>query len=102
MTTLWNKLKETEIIYRLDEQSTIGLHPAKHDSISPRLLCILKDDCRWYVNTICLSDFIRSSKQQTIEIINKTFLLFCLESPSKRKLLITNSTGIIFTTDSFS
>ena len=28
MTTLWEKLKKGEVIYRLDEQSTIDLHPA--------------------------------------------------------------------------
>jgi len=62
MTTLWDKLKESKNLYQLDEQSTIELHPAIHDPSSPRLFCILRDDCDYYLNTICLSDFIRSSE----------------------------------------
>jgi hypothetical protein len=59
MTTFWDKLQQPENLYELDEQSTIKLHPAIHDSSSPRLFCILKDDTNY---TICLSDFIRSSE----------------------------------------
>ncbi|CAF3437155.1 unnamed protein product, partial [Rotaria sp. Silwood2] len=60
MTTLWNKLKESQQLYQLDEQSTIKLHPAQHEPLSPRLLCILKDNNGFYKDTICLSNFIRS------------------------------------------
>ncbi|CAF3067375.1 unnamed protein product, partial [Rotaria sp. Silwood2] len=62
MTTLWNKLKESQQLYQLDEQSTIKLHPAQHEPLSPRLLCILKDNNGFYKDTICLSNFIRSSE----------------------------------------
>ncbi|CAF1176210.1 unnamed protein product [Rotaria sp. Silwood1] len=62
MTTLWNKLKESEKLYQLDEQSTIKLHSAQHESLSPRLFCILKDNNCDCLDTICLSDFIRKKK----------------------------------------
>jgi len=62
MTTFWDKLQQPIKLYELDEQSTIKLHPAIHDSSSPRLFCILKDDTNYCLNTICLSDFIRSSE----------------------------------------
>jgi hypothetical protein len=62
MITWWNKSKELEILYELDEQSTIDLHPAVHEPSSPRLFCILKDDGGYYMDTICFSDFIRSSE----------------------------------------
>ncbi|CAF4040392.1 unnamed protein product [Rotaria sordida] len=63
MITKWNKSKiESKKIYQLDEQQVVQLHSAKHDSYSPRLLCVLQRDGFPDWNTFCLSDFIRSPK----------------------------------------
>ncbi len=63
MVTMWDKSQPLEeIVHQLDEQSTIELHPAIHDSSSPRLLCVLRQGGQINWETFCLSDFIRSSK----------------------------------------
>ena len=92
MTTLWNKLVEYPVLYQLDEQSTIQLHPALHDSISSRLLCYLEDDSGYYLNTICLSDFIRSGKETTDSLFGTNFFR-CLVSSAKRPHSPNPSTG---------
>ncbi len=63
MTTMWNKSVETEEkIYELDEQTTVDLHPAAHESSSPRLLCVLREKDGFDWSTSCLSDFVRPSE----------------------------------------
>jgi hypothetical protein len=63
MVTKWNKSKkEPEEFYRYDDQRTVLIHPAKHDSQSPRLFCVLQRDSETDWNTFCLSDFIRTRK----------------------------------------
>jgi hypothetical protein len=63
MPTMWDKSRPTEeILYQLDEQSTIRLHSAPHDPVSPRFLCVLQQNGETKWETFCLSNFIRSSK----------------------------------------
>jgi hypothetical protein len=63
MITKWNKFqKEQEEFYRYDDQRTVLIYPAEHDSQSPRLFSVLQQDSVTDWNTFCLSDFIRTRK----------------------------------------
>lgn len=62
MTALWDKSDPLEeLIYSLPEDLVTSVHPAQHDPLSPRLLCVIKEDSENW-ETFCLSDFMRSRK----------------------------------------
>jgi hypothetical protein len=73
MTTMWNKSELLEeVVYQPDEHEAIDLHGAAYDPLSPRLLCVLRqNDGPTMWETYCLSDYIRSSELKSIEIFNK-------------------------------
>ncbi len=61
MITKWAKLqRDHEEIYRFDDRKTRELHPAEHDSTSPRLICVLQQNDKPDWDTFCLSNFIRT------------------------------------------
>ena len=94
MTTMWDKsLMDDEEVYRLSEDIAFNLHPAEHDPLTPRLLCVLQEGTFIAWNTFCLSDFIRC-KCKSIELSVK--LLYYLFIAPKRGLSSTNKIGIIF------
>jgi hypothetical protein len=69
MTTKWNKSgAPEEVVYQLDEQLAKDLHPVmdlepnKYDPLTPRLMGSIREGnvTRW--DTMCLSDYMRSSE----------------------------------------
>jgi hypothetical protein len=69
MLTKWDKSANEEELHRLDEASTIQLHPAPHQAqakgthIPPvRLLCAFSRAGVIDWTTFCLSDFIEQPK----------------------------------------
>ena len=62
MVTLWVKTNQLEFVHELDEAATLRLHPAAHNSLSPRLLSVLKVDEAERWDMCCLSDFICARK----------------------------------------
>jgi hypothetical protein len=69
MTTKWDKSgAPEEVVYQLDEQLAKDLHPVmdlepnKYDPLTPRLMGSIREDnvTRW--DTMCLSDYMRSSE----------------------------------------
>jgi hypothetical protein len=83
MTTKWDKSDvPEEEIYRMDEHAAINLHtimdldPEKDDPLTPRLIGTIREGNVTLWHTLCLSDYMRSSESQSIEMSNKAFILF--------------------------
>lgn len=77
MTTMWDKSESLhEAVHRLGEDAARSLHSAAYEPLTPRLLCVLREDDIPVWDTVCLSDYIRSSEQKSMKISNKNFILF--------------------------
>ena len=69
MLTEMKRLEEDEFVYQLTNEETMALHPAVHEPMPPRLLCVLEiaGEIKW--NTVCLSDFIRKREFRAMKFL---------------------------------
>jgi len=65
---------KNKLFYELDEERAANLHTTPYDPRFFRLVCTLVKDNTIVWNTLCLSDYIRPSKINHIEIKDNIFI----------------------------